>query len=55
MKRGIIPVSPNPTYQVVCTISQLSSVIEQCALKRDLELFDAGDLTEVGEKGITLR
>ncbi|EPT00314.1 hypothetical protein FOMPIDRAFT_1023884 [Fomitopsis schrenkii] len=29
-------------------------VIEQCALKRDLELFAAGDKTEVGEKGITL-
>ena len=30
-------------------------VIEQCALKPDLALFDAGDQTEVGEKGITLR
>ncbi|KAH9829649.1 uncharacterized protein C8Q71DRAFT_887891 [Rhodofomes roseus] len=30
------------------------TVLEQCALKRDLELFVAGDLTEVGEKGITL-
>lgn len=30
-------------------------VIEQCALKRDIALFDAGDETEVGEKGITLR
>ncbi|KZT67088.1 P-loop containing nucleoside triphosphate hydrolase protein [Daedalea quercina L-15889] len=29
-------------------------VIDQCALKRDLELFAAGDKTEVGEKGITL-
>ncbi|KAH9922662.1 multidrug resistance-associated ABC transporter [Fomitopsis serialis] len=29
-------------------------VLEQCALKRDLDLFVAGDLTEVGEKGITL-
>ncbi|KAF5327412.1 hypothetical protein D9619_003959 [Psilocybe cf. subviscida] len=29
-------------------------VIYQCALKRDLNLFDAGDLTEVGEKGLTL-
>jgi ABC-type multidrug transport system fused ATPase/permease subunit len=27
------------------------SVIFQCALERDLELFEAGDLTEVGEKG----
>ena len=30
-------------------------VIYQCALKRDLELFEAGDSTEVGEKGLTLR
>ncbi|KAL1939047.1 hypothetical protein VTO73DRAFT_10307 [Trametes versicolor] len=30
------------------------AVLEQCALKRDLTLFDAGDQTEVGEKGITL-
>ncbi|KAF9553714.1 multidrug resistance-associated ABC transporter [Agrocybe pediades] len=29
-------------------------VLYQCALERDLELFDAGDLTEVGERGITL-
>lgn len=34
---------------------RLPLVIEQCALKRDLELFAAGDQTEVGEKGITLR
>ncbi|KAH9480784.1 ATP-binding cassette transporter abc4 [Psilocybe cubensis] len=30
-------------------------VIYQCALDRDIELFEAGDATEVGEKGITLR
>ncbi|KAG7099723.1 hypothetical protein E1B28_001540 [Marasmius oreades] len=30
------------------------AVLEACALKRDLEVFDAGDLTEIGEKGITL-
>ncbi|KAE9402019.1 P-loop containing nucleoside triphosphate hydrolase protein [Gymnopus androsaceus JB14] len=29
-------------------------VLHQCALERDLELFDAGDETEVGEKGLTL-
>ncbi|CCM05744.1 uncharacterized protein FIBRA_07976 [Fibroporia radiculosa] len=29
-------------------------VIDQCGLKRDLDLFDAGDQTEVGERGITL-
>ncbi|PPR03510.1 hypothetical protein CVT24_006998 [Panaeolus cyanescens] len=31
-----------------------NKVIYQCALTRDLELFEAGDLTEVGEKGLTL-
>jgi hypothetical protein len=35
--------------------SQPSSVIYQCALEQDLSMFDAGDMTEVGEKGITLR
>jgi hypothetical protein len=30
-------------------------VIYQCGLQRDLSLFDAGDKTEVGEKGLTLR
>ncbi|KAJ3557433.1 hypothetical protein NM688_g1472 [Phlebia brevispora] len=29
-------------------------VIKQCALERDLALFEAGDETEVGERGITL-
>ncbi|EJC97739.1 P-loop containing nucleoside triphosphate hydrolase protein [Fomitiporia mediterranea MF3/22] len=29
-------------------------VINQCALERDLALWEAGDLTEVGEKGLTL-
>ncbi|KZV59749.1 P-loop containing nucleoside triphosphate hydrolase protein [Peniophora sp. CONT] len=29
-------------------------VIHQCGLKRDLSLFEAGDRTEVGEKGLTL-
>jgi len=32
-----------------------SVVIKQCALERDLELFEAGDVTEVGERGLTLR
>jgi len=26
----------------------------QCALERDLDLFEAGDETEVGERGLTL-
>ena len=35
--------------------ARYSKVVEQCALERDLALFEAGDKTEVGEKGITLR
>ncbi|KAG8702087.1 hypothetical protein FRC09_004964 [Ceratobasidium sp. 395] len=31
-----------------------NTVVSQCALESDLLLFDAGDQTEVGEKGITL-
>jgi hypothetical protein len=36
------------------TIS-VCAVIYQCGLKRDLSLFKAGDQTEIGEKGLTLR
>ncbi|KAL0959258.1 hypothetical protein HGRIS_014529 [Hohenbuehelia grisea] len=31
-----------------------NKVVYQCCLERDLELFGAGDKTEVGEKGLTL-
>jgi ABC-type multidrug transport system fused ATPase/permease subunit len=31
-----------------------NAVIKACALSRDLEILDAGDATEIGEKGITL-
>jgi len=30
-------------------------VLEQCTLAPDIARFEAGDSTEVGEKGITLR
>ena len=30
-------------------------VLRQCALEPDLKLYEAGDNTEVGEKGLTLR
>jgi ABC-type protease/lipase transport system fused ATPase/permease subunit len=30
------------------------NVIEACALLVDLEMFEAGDETEIGEKGISL-
>ena len=31
-----------------------NQVITACALKRDLEQFEGGDLTEIGEKGVNL-
>ncbi|KAJ7773843.1 hypothetical protein B0H16DRAFT_1510188 [Mycena metata] len=31
-----------------------AKVVHSCCLERDLQLFDAGDETEVGEKGLTL-
>lgn len=31
-----------------------ASVIDACALQADLKMFDAGDETEIGEKGISL-
>ncbi|KAH7910707.1 hypothetical protein BJ138DRAFT_73634 [Hygrophoropsis aurantiaca] len=34
--------------------SRYKKVIYQCGLERDLTLFEAGDRTEVGEKGLTL-
>ncbi|KAJ7631233.1 P-loop containing nucleoside triphosphate hydrolase protein [Roridomyces roridus] len=34
--------------------ARYQAVIEACALVRDLEVFDAGDMTEIGERGITL-
>ncbi|KAH7873203.1 P-loop containing nucleoside triphosphate hydrolase protein, partial [Lentinula edodes] len=30
------------------------NILDQCGLERDLSLFEAGDMTEVGEKGLTL-
>lgn len=38
-----------------CMLTVIIQVIDQCGLRRDLELLDDGDLTEVGEKGLTLR
>ncbi|KAH7918845.1 hypothetical protein BV22DRAFT_1100101 [Leucogyrophana mollusca] len=34
--------------------TRYKKVLHQCALERDLNLFEAGDQTEVGEKGLTL-
>ncbi|KAF7968576.1 hypothetical protein HWV62_30061, partial [Athelia sp. TMB] len=35
-------------------MAETTIVISQCALTHDLQLFEAGDQTEVGEKGLTL-
>lgn len=42
-------------YSNVMVSNMIMIVIYQCALKQDLELFEAGDATEVGERGLTLR
>ncbi|KAI0749685.1 P-loop containing nucleoside triphosphate hydrolase protein [Daedaleopsis nitida] len=34
--------------------ARYKAVVEACALAKDFEIFAAGDLTEIGEKGITL-
>lgn len=34
--------------------ARYKSVLHVCGLERDLELFEAGDAQEVGEKGLTL-
>jgi len=34
--------------------ARYNKVVYQCGLQRDLSLFEAGDRTEVGEKGLTL-
>ncbi|PPQ69785.1 hypothetical protein CVT26_014173 [Gymnopilus dilepis] len=34
--------------------ARYQAVLDACALRQDLAIFDAGDMTEIGEKGITL-
>ena len=43
-----------PTFYLPA-LSDVSAVIYQCALTEDLAMFNSGDETQVGEKGITLR
>jgi len=35
--------------------ARYKKVLHACALEKDLELFDAGDQTELGEKGLNAR
>ncbi|KAF7377837.1 hypothetical protein MSAN_00207200 [Mycena sanguinolenta] len=44
----------NILFNAPMDIQRYKKVLYQCCLERDLELFDAGDQTEVGEKGLTL-
>lgn len=55
MKNAITKVIITPSSSVVKCMLIWKTVIEQCCLKPDLSLFEAGDLTEIGEKGLTLR
>ncbi|CDO76129.1 hypothetical protein BN946_scf184876.g22 [Trametes cinnabarina] len=53
-QRGKINLIVGPTGAGKTSLLMALLVLHQCALNRDLSLFDAGDETEVGEKGITL-
>ena len=44
-----------PLCSILADTTDAVLVLCQCALEQDLMLFDAGDKTEVGEKGLTLR
>lgn len=44
-----------PFYSNLTDTTDALLVLRQCALEQDLTLFEAGDRTEVGEKGLTLR
>jgi hypothetical protein len=53
MRSDITKVSFFRSHAVFLTNVPL--VIYQCALQRDLTLFEAGDKAEIGEKGLTIR
>jgi hypothetical protein len=53
--RSIDRTQDNILFGAAYDEQRYKKVIYQCGLRRDLTLFDAGDLTEVGEKGLTLR
>jgi hypothetical protein len=51
----IVTIKVDPRYATTLHRLTWPLVLYQCGLERDLSLFDSGDKTEVGEKGITLR
>jgi ABC-type transport system involved in cytochrome bd biosynthesis fused ATPase/permease subunit len=48
------PYQDNITFDTPFEEERYKKVLYQCCLEPDLELFQAGDKTEVGEKGLTL-
>src|SRR5688500_4261279 len=44
----------NITFGLPFQKERYNSVIKACALQRDLEILEDGDLTEIGEKGLTI-
>ncbi|KAJ2163175.1 Transporter of the ATP-binding cassette (ABC) [Coemansia sp. RSA 552] len=44
----------NITFGLPYNEARYREVVHMCALSRDLETFDAGDMTEVGERGVSL-
>lgn len=48
-------VKDNIVFGSVYDETRYRQVLYQCALTQDLELWDAGDQTELGEKGLTAR
>ncbi|KAJ7691269.1 hypothetical protein B0H17DRAFT_1159808 [Mycena rosella] len=47
-------IKENILFNAPMDAERYQKVLYQCCLERDLELFNAGDETEVGEKGLTL-
>ncbi|KAJ2492865.1 Transporter of the ATP-binding cassette (ABC) [Coemansia sp. RSA 2050] len=44
----------NITFGLPYDAQRYAEVVRMCALTRDFEIFDAGDMTEVGERGVAL-
>lgn len=48
-------VRDNIVFGETYDVDRYNKVLHACALEKDLELFDAGDQTELGEKGLNAR
>lgn len=44
----------NILYNQPMDVDQYVDTIRYCELQRDLEIFNAGDMTEIGERGVNL-